>query len=76
MFFKHVFIQLAFWFFQTVSTFDRFAIWLTVLKIISGESSFLFKETSSTSYQSVACLIVPKSFMCKSGWLYSKVISK
>ena len=60
MFFKHVYIQLAFWFFQTVSTFNRFAIWLTVLKNASGESAFLFMQTASTFCQSAARLIISK----------------
>ena len=60
MFFKQVYIQLAFWFFQTVSTFNRFAVWLTVFKNASAESAFLFMQTASTFYQSAACFIVSK----------------
>ena len=62
MFFKHVYIQLAFWFFQIVSTFNRFAVWLTVFKNTSGESTFLFMQTASTFCQSAACFIVSKTF--------------
>ena len=60
MFFKHVYIQLAFLFIRKVSTFNRFAIWLTIFKNASGERAFLFMQTASTFCQSAACFIVSK----------------
>jgi hypothetical protein len=60
MFFKQVSIRSAFSFFQTVSTFNRFAVWLTVFENASGERAFLFIQTASTFCQSGACFIVSK----------------
>jgi len=45
---------------QTVSTSNRFAGWLTISKIVSAESTFLFMQTASTFCQSAACFIVLK----------------
>ena len=60
MFFKQVYIQLAFWFFQSVSNFNRFAVWLTVVKNASGERAFSFMQSASNFCQSADCFIVSK----------------
>jgi hypothetical protein len=46
--------------FQTSLTSNRSAVRLTVFKIASGESAFLFMQTASTFCQSAACLTVSK----------------
>jgi hypothetical protein len=61
IFCKQLWIQLAFWFFQIVSISNCFAVWLTIFKIASGESAFLFMQTASTSCQSATCFIVSKT---------------
>ena len=56
-------------FLQAVSTFYQCAVWLTVGKILAGESTFSFMQTASNFCQSASCLTDSKTV-----WVTRRVV--